>query len=165
VRILKYGDLTIEIQHYVRCKNKSDTSNNRANWKHLKIIQKIPGQHTGKVRYPRTAENSHIGHCTHTSESTHLKVQNTQRGEEHYTYHKMQLQNICKTIYPRNMVCFRHVIVNTLQKGDIIITIIIIINNYAMKKNNLSQNVEAYLCTIWRLCSPSSCKKYVQRNK
>ena len=36
------------------------------NWNHLKIIQKIPEQHTGKARNQGTTENSHIGHCTHT---------------------------------------------------------------------------------------------------
>jgi hypothetical protein len=28
-----------------------------------------------KARNPRTTENSHIGHCTHTAESTDVKVQ------------------------------------------------------------------------------------------
>jgi hypothetical protein len=32
---------------HVECKNKSDASNNWGNWNHLKIIQKIPEQHTG----------------------------------------------------------------------------------------------------------------------
>ena len=41
-------------------KNKSDTSNNRGNWNHLKIIQKIPEQHTTKAQNQGTAENSHI---------------------------------------------------------------------------------------------------------
>jgi hypothetical protein len=45
------------------------------NWKHHKITQKISEQHTGKAHNHRTAENSHIGHCTHTSESTNVKVQ------------------------------------------------------------------------------------------
>jgi len=26
--------------------------------------------------------------------------------------------NSCNTIYPRNMVCFRYIVVNTLYKGD-----------------------------------------------
>jgi hypothetical protein len=49
--------------------------NNTGNWNHLKIIQKIPEQHTGKVRNQGTTENSHTGHSTHTSESTDVKVQ------------------------------------------------------------------------------------------
>jgi hypothetical protein len=31
---------------HVECRNKSDTSNNRGNWNHLKIIQEIPAQYT-----------------------------------------------------------------------------------------------------------------------
>jgi hypothetical protein len=65
-KILKYKDLTTD---------KCDTSNNRGNWNHLNIIQKIPGQHTGKARNQGATENSHIGHCTHTSESTNVEVQ------------------------------------------------------------------------------------------
>jgi hypothetical protein len=45
------------------------------NWNHLKIIQKIPEQHTGKARNQVTTENSHTGHSTHTSESTNIKAQ------------------------------------------------------------------------------------------
>jgi hypothetical protein len=59
----------------VERKNKCDTSNNRGNWNHLKIIQKIPEQHIGKARNEVTTENSHIGHCTHTSKSTDVKIQ------------------------------------------------------------------------------------------
>jgi hypothetical protein len=40
------------------------------------IIHKIPEQHTGKARNQVTTENSHTEHCTHTSESTDVKVQN-----------------------------------------------------------------------------------------
>jgi hypothetical protein len=45
----------------------NNTSNNRGNCNHLKIIQKIPEQRTGKARHRGTTENSHIGHDTHTS--------------------------------------------------------------------------------------------------
>jgi hypothetical protein len=50
--------------------NKSDNSSNRGNWNHLKLIQKIPQQHTCKARNQMTTQNSHTGHCTHTAEST-----------------------------------------------------------------------------------------------
>ena len=43
-KILKYKDLTIEIQRMW----KGDTSNNRSDWDHFKIIQKICEQHTKK---------------------------------------------------------------------------------------------------------------------
>jgi hypothetical protein len=47
---------------------------------HLNIIQKIPDKHTGKAQNQGTAENSHIGHCTHASESANLNVQNIEHG-------------------------------------------------------------------------------------
>jgi hypothetical protein len=59
-------------------KKRYDTSNNRGNWNHHKMIQKISEQHTGKARNQGATENSHIGHGTHTSESTKVKVQNIQ---------------------------------------------------------------------------------------
>ena len=49
-KILKYKDLTIEIQTHVKCKNKDDSSNNRRDWDHFKVIYKIREQHTGKPR-------------------------------------------------------------------------------------------------------------------
>jgi hypothetical protein len=45
------------------------------NWNNLKIIQKIPEQHTRKAQNQGTTENSHIGHGTHTLESSKVKVQ------------------------------------------------------------------------------------------
>jgi len=53
----------------------SDINNNRGNWNHLKIIPKIPEQFTGKALNQGTTENSHIGHCTHTLESSNVTVQ------------------------------------------------------------------------------------------
>jgi len=35
---------------YVKCKNESDSSNNRGKWNHLKITQTIPEQHTKKAQ-------------------------------------------------------------------------------------------------------------------
>jgi hypothetical protein len=43
---------------------------------HLQIIQKISEQHTQKALSKKTTENSHIGYCTQTSESTNIKVKN-----------------------------------------------------------------------------------------
>jgi len=55
-KILIYKDLTIEIQRMSNVKNENDTTsnnnnnnNNKGNWDHLKIIQRIPEQHTGKA--------------------------------------------------------------------------------------------------------------------
>jgi len=33
----------------MECKNKGDTSNNRGDWDHFKVIQKIREQHTRKI--------------------------------------------------------------------------------------------------------------------
>jgi hypothetical protein len=75
------------------------TNNNRGNWNHLKSIQKTLEHHTGEARNQGTANNSHNGHCTHTAESADVEVQNN-----------------CNTMYPRNMVCFRYIVVNTLRR-------------------------------------------------
>ena len=64
----------------MECANESKISNNSSNWNHLKIICKITEHHTGKVQNEGTTENGHIGHCTHASESTDVKVQNIQHG-------------------------------------------------------------------------------------
>ena len=61
---------------HVECEIKSDASNNRGNWNHLKIIQTVPQQHTGKARIKELQKNSNSGHYTHTSESANVKVQN-----------------------------------------------------------------------------------------
>jgi hypothetical protein len=44
------------------------------NWKHMKIIQKMPGQYTEKARNWGTTKNSHFGHCTHTAESANVEL-------------------------------------------------------------------------------------------
>jgi hypothetical protein len=54
---------------YVECKNKSDTGNDRGNWNCFEIIQEMSEQDTWKALNQGTAENSHIGHSTHTAES------------------------------------------------------------------------------------------------
>jgi hypothetical protein len=65
----------------VKCKNESDNSNNRSSWNHLKIIQKIPEQHTWTARNQDTTENSHTGHCTRTAGSNEVNVPNIQHGK------------------------------------------------------------------------------------
>jgi hypothetical protein len=46
------------------------------NWNHLKIIQKIPKQHTRKTQNKGIKKKGNVGHYTHTWESTNVKVQN-----------------------------------------------------------------------------------------
>jgi hypothetical protein len=48
---------------------KSDTSNNRGNWSHLRIIHTITEEHIWK----RTTDNSRTGHSTRTSDGTNEK--------------------------------------------------------------------------------------------
>ena len=59
-----------------KVKTKSDTSNNRGNQKHLRIIQKISEQHIGKAQHQGTRKNYHTGHCILTFESAIVEVQN-----------------------------------------------------------------------------------------
>jgi hypothetical protein len=59
----------------VERKNKGEASNNRSNWNHFKILQKILEQRTGKARSQGTTKNSCIGHSTHTAESANVEAQ------------------------------------------------------------------------------------------
>ena len=70
--------IIIIIQRKWNIKNKGDTSNNSGDWDYFKVIQKICDQHTRKTCSQGTTENGHIGHCTHTSESSNVKVQQIQ---------------------------------------------------------------------------------------
>ena len=50
---------------HLECEIKSDTSNNRGNWNHLKIIQTVPQQHNSKARIKElqktaTVDTAHI---------------------------------------------------------------------------------------------------------
>jgi hypothetical protein len=46
---------------YVEYQNRSYTIINKGDPNHLKVIQKLSEQHTGKTRNKRNTENSHIG--------------------------------------------------------------------------------------------------------
>jgi len=48
-KTIKHNKLTVQIQCMWNVKKKNDTSNNWVNWNHLKAIQKIPEQDTGKA--------------------------------------------------------------------------------------------------------------------
>jgi hypothetical protein len=65
-------------------KDKSETKCN-----HLKVIQKIPEQHTRKAWNPASTENSHTEHLARTWESTDVEVQNIQRRKYHYMYNTL----------------------------------------------------------------------------
>ena len=66
---------------HVELTNKSGTTDNKGNWNCLKIIQKVPEQHTVKALIEGTTVNNHIGHCTHTSRSTIAELQNICHGK------------------------------------------------------------------------------------
>lgn len=60
------------------CKNINDTINTGGNWSLLKIIQKMPKEHTGKARHQGTTDNRNNEHHTQSLESSNAKVQNVQ---------------------------------------------------------------------------------------
>jgi hypothetical protein len=86
--ILKYKHLTIKIQCMWKVKT-SDSSNNRGNWNHLKVTQKIPEFHPWTTQPQETTENGHIGHRAHTSQSTNGQLKIIYHGKEHYMCHEL----------------------------------------------------------------------------
>jgi endonuclease III-like uncharacterized protein len=73
-KILKYKDLTIEIQRMWNVKTKVIAVIIGATGTILKSFRKY-ASNIRKTRSQVTTENYHIGHCTHSSESTDVKVQ------------------------------------------------------------------------------------------
>ena len=51
------------------------TSNERANWNHLKIIHKIHDKDDGKVRNQLITATKRTAHCVYTSKSANVSVQ------------------------------------------------------------------------------------------
>jgi len=72
-KILKYKDLTIEIQHMWNVRTSVIPviigATGTISKSLRKYVSDIPGNHDVKG----ATENSHIGHCTHTSESANVK--------------------------------------------------------------------------------------------
>jgi hypothetical protein len=60
----------------VECESKSDTVNNKGDWKHFKITQTIPEQHTWKAQNQGTAKKTAIMGTAHKVECANVKVQN-----------------------------------------------------------------------------------------
>ena len=74
-KILKYKNLTTEIQRMWNVNTKAISvmigATGTVSKSFRKDMSKIPGKHEVK----EVTENSHIGQCTHTAESTNVKVQ------------------------------------------------------------------------------------------
>ena len=113
--ILKYKELTIEIQGMQNIKTKVTTG---ATGNHLEVIQKIH-ENTEKAQNKTPTDNSHIGHCTHTSKSTDVMAKNKfTMGNNitcttHCNYRTAATKNTLETL-----LAFGYIIANTLHKGD-----------------------------------------------
>jgi hypothetical protein len=71
-------DLNNRNTELVERKNKSDISQNRRNWDHIRIIQKIPEQYIAKARYQGITERKgHIGSLHPASENIFLQEYKT----------------------------------------------------------------------------------------
>ena len=66
-------------------KHVSGTCNNRGKWNRFKITQTILSNIPRKHEIKELQKNSHIGHCTHTTESANEKVQNRLHGRNNIT--------------------------------------------------------------------------------
>jgi hypothetical protein len=78
-KILKYKDLTIEIQRTWNVKTKVIPVIIGATGTISKSFRKYEDNITRKSRSQGTTENSHIAHCTHTAESANVEIQWSQR--------------------------------------------------------------------------------------
>jgi hypothetical protein len=74
-KIPKYKDLTIEIERMWNVKTKMIPVIIGATGTISKSFRKNVSNIPGKQEVKGTTENSHIGHCTHTAESSNVKVQ------------------------------------------------------------------------------------------
>jgi hypothetical protein len=74
-KILKYKDLTIEIQRMWNVKTEVIPVIRGETGTISKSFRKYVSNITRKSRSCGTAENSHIGHCTHTSESANVEME------------------------------------------------------------------------------------------
>jgi hypothetical protein len=88
-KLLNYKHLIMEIERQWNVKINVTPAITGATRTISKSLKKIPQQHTRKARNQETAENIHIWHSTHTSESANVKVQNIQGWKYHYMYHKL----------------------------------------------------------------------------
>ena len=102
----------------MECENKSDTGNNRDDWNHFKITQTVPKQHTRKHEI-KELQKTAVSGTAHILREVLMYMYKTYFMSE-ITLHVAETANTdsYNTLYPRNMVCFRYIIVNTLHKGE-----------------------------------------------
>ena len=104
---------------HVECTNKSDTSNNRGNWNHFKIIQKVPEQHRGKAQNKGTTPQKKATLFTaHIPWKVLMYMYKTFNMKNNISCSINCQYRIDEKIYPRHTVFVRYIIVNTLHKGD-----------------------------------------------
>jgi hypothetical protein len=111
-KILKCKDLIIEIQRVWNVKAKVIPVIIMAAGTILKSLRQYLSNIPGKYEFNK---NSRIEHCSHATENTNVKAQNTFRRHSDIICSTNCEYNIT---YLRDVVCFRYLIVNTLHKSD-----------------------------------------------
>jgi hypothetical protein len=86
-KFLNYKDLTIEMHYMWNVKTKVIPVITGATGTIIKPFRKYLSNIPGKCEIKELQKNSHIGQCTNTLDSTKVKVQDIQRGKQHYMYH------------------------------------------------------------------------------
>jgi len=84
-KILKYKELVIEIQRMWNVKAKMISVKIGAIGTILKSLRQYLSNIPGKHEIKEIQKNSHIGHCTHTTESANVNVQNIFHGRNNIT--------------------------------------------------------------------------------
>ena len=111
--VVAFTAVRIEV---VPCRKKCDVSSNRGKLYHLKIIQKIPGQHTKKARHQGTTKNSHTGTAHIFWKVLMEKFKTFIMGNNGMLCVPWIVTEWLRHCTPRNIVCLRYIRVNTLYK-------------------------------------------------
>jgi hypothetical protein len=80
-KILKYKDVTVEVQRMWNVKGKVIPVIIGATGNISKSFRKYLSNITRMHEIKKLQKTSHIGHCAHTAESTNIKVQNIKSGK------------------------------------------------------------------------------------
>jgi hypothetical protein len=117
-KILKYKDLIIEIQPMWNMKAKMITLITRATGTISKSLRQYPNNIKGKHEIKEMQKTAFLGLAHVLWKVLIFKYKTYFTGE--ITLHVAQIVHIerLQRYNPRNMGCFRYVIVNTVHKGD-----------------------------------------------